>query len=68
MDAEGTVIRNKSRLVAKGYLQQEGFEFSESYAPVARLEAVRIPCVRCSQEYDRLSNGRENGLSKRSSS
>ena len=42
MDAEGTVIRNKSRLVAKGYLQQEGFDFSESFAPVARLEAVRI--------------------------
>ena len=42
LDAEGTVIRNKSRLVAKGYLQQEGFDFSKSYAPVARLEAVRI--------------------------
>ena len=42
MDAEGTVIRNKSRLVAKGYFQEEGINFEESFAPVARLEAVRI--------------------------
>ncbi|GKA53053.1 retrovirus-related pol polyprotein from transposon TNT 1-94 [Tanacetum coccineum] len=38
-DAENTVIRNKSRLVAKGYGQEEGIEFKESFAPVARLEA-----------------------------
>jgi hypothetical protein len=42
LDAEGTVIRNKSRLVAKGYFQEEGIDFEESFAPVARLEAVRI--------------------------
>ncbi|GKA26648.1 retrovirus-related pol polyprotein from transposon TNT 1-94 [Tanacetum coccineum] len=41
-DAENTVIRNKSRLVAKGYRQEEGIDFEESFAPVARLEAVRI--------------------------
>nr|GFB84292.1 retrovirus-related Pol polyprotein from transposon TNT 1-94 [Tanacetum cinerariifolium] len=35
------VIRNKSRLVAKGYAQKEGVDFEESFAPVARLEAVR---------------------------
>ncbi|GKF46765.1 retrovirus-related pol polyprotein from transposon TNT 1-94, partial [Tanacetum coccineum] len=38
-DAENTVIRNKSRLVAKGYGQEEGIDFEESFAPVARLEA-----------------------------
>ncbi|GKE07164.1 putative ribonuclease H-like domain-containing protein [Tanacetum coccineum] len=41
-DAENTVIRNKSRLVAKGYSQEEGTDFEESFAPVARLKVVRI--------------------------
>nr|GEX58241.1 retrovirus-related Pol polyprotein from transposon TNT 1-94 [Tanacetum cinerariifolium] len=39
-DEENIVIRNKSRLVAKGYAQNEGVDFEESFAPVARLEAV----------------------------
>ncbi|GJV45265.1 retrovirus-related pol polyprotein from transposon TNT 1-94, partial [Tanacetum coccineum] len=42
IDAENTVIRNKSRLVAKGYGQEERIDFEESFAPVARLEAVKI--------------------------
>nr|GFA09093.1 retrovirus-related Pol polyprotein from transposon TNT 1-94 [Tanacetum cinerariifolium] len=41
-DEENTVIRNKSRLVAKGYAQKEGVDFEESFAPVASLEAVRL--------------------------
>ncbi|GJV95885.1 putative ribonuclease H-like domain-containing protein [Tanacetum coccineum] len=41
-DEENTVIRNKSCLMAKGYRQEEGIDFEESFAPVARLEAVRI--------------------------
>ncbi|GJV31298.1 retrovirus-related pol polyprotein from transposon TNT 1-94 [Tanacetum coccineum] len=41
-DAENTVIRNKSRLVTKGYGQEEGIDFEESFAPIARLKAVRI--------------------------
>nr|GFA23061.1 retrovirus-related Pol polyprotein from transposon TNT 1-94 [Tanacetum cinerariifolium] len=41
-DEENTVIRNKYRLVAKGYAQKEGVDFEESFAPVARLEAVRL--------------------------
>ncbi|GJV44532.1 putative ribonuclease H-like domain-containing protein [Tanacetum coccineum] len=41
-DEENIVIRNKSRLVAKGYAQKEGIDFEESFAPVARLEAVRL--------------------------
>nr|GEW15330.1 hypothetical protein [Tanacetum cinerariifolium] len=41
-DEENTVIRNKSRLVAKGYAQKEGVDFEESFAPVARLEAVGL--------------------------
>nr|GEV08466.1 hypothetical protein [Tanacetum cinerariifolium] len=39
---DNTVIRNKSRLVAKGYAQKEGVDFEESFAPIARLEAVRL--------------------------
>ncbi|GKF40774.1 retrovirus-related pol polyprotein from transposon TNT 1-94 [Tanacetum coccineum] len=36
------VLKNKARLVAKGYRQEEGIDFKESFAPVARLEAIRI--------------------------
>ena len=41
-DEHGTVIRNKSRLVAQGYTQVEGIDFDETFAPVARLESIRI--------------------------
>nr|GEV03375.1 hypothetical protein [Tanacetum cinerariifolium] len=41
-DEDQTVIRNKARLVAKGHAREEGIDFEESFAPVARLEAVRI--------------------------
>nr|GEY83188.1 integrase, catalytic region, zinc finger, CCHC-type, peptidase aspartic, catalytic [Tanacetum cinerariifolium] len=39
-DEEQTMIRNKARLIEKGYAQEEGIDFKESFAPVARLEAV----------------------------
>nr|GFD26544.1 Gag-Pol polyprotein [Tanacetum cinerariifolium] len=38
-DEEQTVIKNKSRLVVRGYCQEEGIDFEESFAPVARMEA-----------------------------
>jgi hypothetical protein len=41
-DEHGVVTRNKARLVAKGYSQVEGLDFGETYAPVARLESIRI--------------------------
>ncbi|GJT56821.1 retrovirus-related pol polyprotein from transposon TNT 1-94 [Tanacetum coccineum] len=41
-DEESDCNCNKARLVAKGYAQEEGVDFEESFAPVARLEAVRI--------------------------
>ncbi|GJS79977.1 integrase, catalytic region, zinc finger, CCHC-type containing protein [Tanacetum coccineum] len=41
-DAENIVVQNKTRLVEKGYRQEEGIDFEESFAPVARLEAVRM--------------------------
>ncbi|GJT34429.1 retrovirus-related pol polyprotein from transposon TNT 1-94 [Tanacetum coccineum] len=42
LDEYGDVLKNKARLVAKGYRQKEGIDFEESFAPVARLEAIRI--------------------------
>ena len=42
LDEHGIVIRNKARLVAKGYNQEEGIDYEETYAPVVRLEAIRM--------------------------
>nr|GEV51130.1 retrovirus-related Pol polyprotein from transposon TNT 1-94 [Tanacetum cinerariifolium] len=42
LDELGGILKNKARLVACGYHQEEGIDFEESFAPVARLEAVRI--------------------------
>ncbi|GJW94104.1 retrovirus-related pol polyprotein from transposon TNT 1-94 [Tanacetum coccineum] len=42
LDEYSDVLKNKARLVAKGYRQEEGIYFEESFAPVARIEAIRI--------------------------
>nr|GEW90699.1 retrovirus-related Pol polyprotein from transposon TNT 1-94 [Tanacetum cinerariifolium] len=42
LDVYGDVLKNKERLVAKGYRQDEGINFEESFALVARIEAIRI--------------------------
>ena len=42
MNEQGEVVRNKARLVAQGYCQEEGINCDETFAPVARLEAIRI--------------------------
>ncbi|KAK1645116.1 hypothetical protein QYE76_062921 [Lolium multiflorum] len=41
-DEFGNIVRNKARLVAQGFSQVEGIDFGETYAPVARLESIRI--------------------------
>ncbi|GKD18608.1 putative ribonuclease H-like domain-containing protein, partial [Tanacetum coccineum] len=41
-DERGIVIRNKARLVAQGYTQEEGIDYKEVFAPVARIEAIRL--------------------------
>ncbi|GJV81490.1 putative ribonuclease H-like domain-containing protein [Tanacetum coccineum] len=41
-DERGIVIRNKARLVAQGYTQEEGINYDEVFAPVARIEAIRL--------------------------
>nr|GEU44525.1 hypothetical protein [Tanacetum cinerariifolium] len=42
LDELGVILKNKARLVAQGYCQEEGIDFEESFAPVARLEAIWI--------------------------
>nr|GEX22888.1 copia protein [Tanacetum cinerariifolium] len=42
IDENGVVTRNKARLVAQGYNQQEGIGYDETYVPIARLESIRI--------------------------
>nr|GFD38787.1 integrase, catalytic region, zinc finger, CCHC-type, peptidase aspartic, catalytic [Tanacetum cinerariifolium] len=42
LDELGGILKNKARLVARGYRQEEGIDFEELFAPVARLEAIQI--------------------------
>ena len=42
LDENGYVTRNKARLVTKGYNQEEGIDYDETFAPIARLEAIRL--------------------------
>ena len=42
MNEQGEVIRNKERLVCKGYSHQEGIDYEETSTPIARMEAVRM--------------------------
>nr|GEW86497.1 reverse transcriptase domain-containing protein [Tanacetum cinerariifolium] len=50
-DEDQTVIRNKAQLVAKGYAQEEGIDFKESFAPVASLAAIRIFITYAAHKY-----------------
>ncbi|KAK8952132.1 hypothetical protein KSP39_PZI003057 [Platanthera zijinensis] len=42
LDDQGVIVRNKARLVAQGYSQEEGINYDQTFAPVARLDAIRI--------------------------
>nr|GFD52827.1 integrase, catalytic region, zinc finger, CCHC-type, peptidase aspartic, catalytic [Tanacetum cinerariifolium] len=42
LDELGGILKNKARLVARSYRQEEGIDFEESFAPVVRLEAIRV--------------------------
>jgi hypothetical protein len=53
-DEYGVVTRNKARLVAKGYAQVTGLDFEETFAPVARLESIRILLAYAAQQSFKL--------------
>ena len=54
LDENGKVTRNKERLVCKGYVEEEGIEYGETFPPIARLEGVIYI-----QRFQILSNGCE---------
>jgi hypothetical protein len=49
-DERGAVIKHKARLVARGFVQQEGIDYDDSFAPVARMESVRVLLALAAQE------------------
>jgi hypothetical protein len=49
-NAHGLIVKPKARLVAKGYVQKEGIDFEEVFAPVTRLDSVRLLLALATQE------------------
>jgi hypothetical protein len=49
-DEQGSVVKHKARLVVKGYSQQHGIDYEKVYAPVARLEAIRLLLALAAQQ------------------
>ncbi|GJV77841.1 retrovirus-related pol polyprotein from transposon TNT 1-94 [Tanacetum coccineum] len=50
----GNVLKNKAHLVAKGYRQEEGLDFEESFGPIAKLEAIRIILPSSQQKHEQF--------------
>ena len=59
LDEHGIIVRNKARLVVKGYNQQEEIDYTETFAPVARIEAIRLLISFAAFMNFQLSNGCE---------
>ena len=49
-DAVGAIVKHKARLVARGFMQQEGIDFDDAFAPVVRMESVRLLLALAAQE------------------
>lgn len=56
MDENHNVFRNKAHLVAKGYCQAEGIDYEETFAPVARLGAIRLFLANAASGYGLLNH------------
>nr|GEZ15238.1 hypothetical protein [Tanacetum cinerariifolium] len=61
LDEYGDVLKNKAQLVVKGYRQEEGIDFEESFAPVARIEAIRIFIANAASAVDHTLFTRKTG-------
>jgi hypothetical protein len=64
LNEDGQVIRNKARLVCKGYAHIEGIEIEETYTPVARMEEIRLLLSYACSKNVKLSNGHKINFSK----
>jgi hypothetical protein len=63
-DEADAIVKHKARLVARDFSQQEGIDFDDAFAPVARMESVRLhPCAVSSGGLARSSHGRQVGVS-----
>nr|GEW47929.1 hypothetical protein [Tanacetum cinerariifolium] len=60
LDEYDDVLKNKAQLVAKGYRQEEGIDFEESFAPVARIKAIRIFIANATNQTTALLTENEN--------
>ena len=60
LDEDGNVVKNKARLVAQGYSHEEGIDYDETFAPIARLEAISHAYGICEfHENQAFPNGRQ---------
>ena len=54
-DELGAVIKHKAQLVVRGFVQQEGIDYDDAFAPVARMESVRVLLALVAQEVWQVS-------------
>ena len=56
-DTKGAIVNHKARLVAKGYVQRQGVDYEEVFAPVAQIETVRVLlALAAQQDWDFFQN------------
>jgi len=53
-DERGAIVKHKARLIARGFVQREGIDFKEVFAPVARIESIRLLLALAAVKYWRI--------------